>query len=321
MTALSVPASIARTWFDMCGGKKSMMRLIVSGASSVWSVDSTRWPVSAADRAVATVSSSRISPTRITSGSWRSTRRSARLNEAVSWPTSRWLITERLSWCRNSIGSSIVTMCFACVRVDLVDHRRERRGLARAGRAGEQDDPALFVGDLGDDRRQAELVDRLDLVRHRAQTIEIAPRWWKALTRKRARPGTPKEKSTSCSSANSSSLSLSFRRLREDLLGVLGGERLRARDRLEHAVAADERRRRDLEVEVRAIDLDDSAQGSVEIEHMGLLSAARRSGLRAAGCAERTSSRRRRGASAPPRATAASSATGSRSGGSARASR
>ena len=35
----------------------------------------------------------------------------------MSWPTSRWLITERLSRCRNSIGSSIVTMCFEWKRL------------------------------------------------------------------------------------------------------------------------------------------------------------------------------------------------------------
>ena len=100
------------------GGKKSSMRSIDSAASTVWIVESTRWPVSAADIAVCTVSSSRISPIRITSGSWRSTRRRARLKEIVSMPTSRWLITERRSRWTNSIGSSIVTMCAA--RVELM---------------------------------------------------------------------------------------------------------------------------------------------------------------------------------------------------------
>ncbi len=116
MMPLSVPAIIARACCCWWGGKKSMMRLIDSGASTVWSVESTRWPVSAADSAVWTVSSSRISPTRIVSGSWRSTRRSARLKDAVSWPTSRWLMIELRSRCRNSIGSSIVTMCLCIVR-------------------------------------------------------------------------------------------------------------------------------------------------------------------------------------------------------------
>ena len=35
----------------------------------------------------------------------------AREKDSVSSPTSRWLMTERLSRCRYSIGSSIVTMC------------------------------------------------------------------------------------------------------------------------------------------------------------------------------------------------------------------
>ena len=58
----------------------------------------------------AIVSGSRISPTSTTSGSSRSTARTARANESASTPTSRWLTAERLCRCRYSIGSSIVTM-------------------------------------------------------------------------------------------------------------------------------------------------------------------------------------------------------------------
>ena len=68
-----------------------MIRPIDSAASIVCSVERTRWPDSAACIAVCAVSASRSSPIRITSGSWRSARRSASLNEAVSSPTSRWL--------------------------------------------------------------------------------------------------------------------------------------------------------------------------------------------------------------------------------------
>ena len=39
---LSTPASTRRTWRCSFGGKNSMMRLIVSVASVVWSVDRTR---------------------------------------------------------------------------------------------------------------------------------------------------------------------------------------------------------------------------------------------------------------------------------------
>ena len=54
-----------------------MMRSTVAGPPVVCSVASTRWPVSAAVIAAEIVSRSRISPTRMTSGSWRSTRLSA----------------------------------------------------------------------------------------------------------------------------------------------------------------------------------------------------------------------------------------------------
>ena len=59
------------------------------------------------------VSKSRISPTRITSGSSRSAARSAALKDIVSIPTSRWLIMDALWKCSYSIGSSIVIICSA----------------------------------------------------------------------------------------------------------------------------------------------------------------------------------------------------------------
>ena len=46
-------------------------RVTVDGASLVCSVESTRWPVSAALTAISAVSKSRISPTMMMSGSWR----------------------------------------------------------------------------------------------------------------------------------------------------------------------------------------------------------------------------------------------------------
>ena len=45
--------------------------VIVLGASFVWSVLNTRWPVKAAFKPMSTVSLSLISPTKIISGSWR----------------------------------------------------------------------------------------------------------------------------------------------------------------------------------------------------------------------------------------------------------
>jgi len=76
----------------------------------VCKVASTKWPVSAAVIAAEIVSRSRISPTRMTSGSWRSTRLSAAAKLWVSSPTSRWFTYAFLLRCMNSMGSSSVMM-------------------------------------------------------------------------------------------------------------------------------------------------------------------------------------------------------------------
>ncbi len=56
MIALSTCASCRRICFCWWGGKTEMMRLMVSVASRVCRVESTRWPVSAAVMAVSMVS-------------------------------------------------------------------------------------------------------------------------------------------------------------------------------------------------------------------------------------------------------------------------
>jgi hypothetical protein len=48
--------------------------------------------------------------------------------------------------------------------VDLVEHRGERRRLARAGRARDEHQAARLVADLRDHRRQAQLLEASDLV-------------------------------------------------------------------------------------------------------------------------------------------------------------
>ena len=106
--AASVEANcetICPCWF---GGKESMIRSIVCAAEFVWSVAKTKCPVSAAVIAVDIVSGSRISPIMITSGSWRSTARSASWNDLVSCPTSRCEIIALSCEKIYSIGSSMV---------------------------------------------------------------------------------------------------------------------------------------------------------------------------------------------------------------------
>ncbi|MPN26729.1 hypothetical protein SDC9_174154 [bioreactor metagenome] len=93
------------------------MRVTVWSASEVWSVPKVRWPVSASVRAARMVVWSRISPISTTSGSSRSTRRSASSKLAVSLPTSRCETNAFRLRCRYSTGSSMVKMWQLRVRL------------------------------------------------------------------------------------------------------------------------------------------------------------------------------------------------------------
>jgi len=53
-------------------------------------------------------------------------------------------------------------------KVDVVDHRRQGRRLARTGGAGDEDVPPLLLGQVGDDRRQPQLLHRADFEGNRA---------------------------------------------------------------------------------------------------------------------------------------------------------
>ena len=165
----SVPASWMRTWSCCSAGKTSMTRSIVIGALWVCRVAKTRWPVSAAVSAVAIVSRSRISPTRMTSGSWRSAARSASENDGVSKPTSRWLTMHIRCSCRNSIGSSIVRMCSERVRLtwsisaaSVVDLPEPVGPVTRTSPRGLSASPSMCW-------RKAELRERPDLGRDHAE--------------------------------------------------------------------------------------------------------------------------------------------------------
>ena len=85
----------------------SRSRAMVEAAELVWTVDSTRCPVSAACTAICAVSRSRISPTMMTSGSWRRMERSrvAKFSPICGF-TCIWFTPA--SW--YSMGSSTVTI-------------------------------------------------------------------------------------------------------------------------------------------------------------------------------------------------------------------
>ncbi len=110
MTARSDSDSMARTMSFSAAGKTSTIRSMVLAAELVCRVPNTRWPVSAPVRARRMVSRSRISPTRITSGSSRRAERRALAKLWVWGPSSRWLIRHFLLLCMNSMGSSMVRM-------------------------------------------------------------------------------------------------------------------------------------------------------------------------------------------------------------------
>ena len=115
-----------------------MMRSIVDGALCVCSVPKTRWPVSAAVSAVEIVSRSRISPTRITSGSWRNAARSASAKldcVRADLPLVDDAALVAVQELDRILDREDVLRALA---VDLVDDRRERRRLTGAGRAGDE---------------------------------------------------------------------------------------------------------------------------------------------------------------------------------------
>ena len=151
-------ASCIRTWPCWADGKTSMMRSIVLGALCVCSVASTRWPVSAAVSAVEIVSRSRISPTRITSGSWRSAPRSAsakplRVGADLALVHDRGLVlVEELDRVLDRDDVHRLAL------VDRVDHRRERRRLTGAGRARHEDEAARLACELEEHLGKAELL-------------------------------------------------------------------------------------------------------------------------------------------------------------------
>ena len=158
-TPRRTPARIDRTCACLTAGKNSTSRRTVSAASIVCIVEKTRCPDSAAWSAVSAVSASRSSPIRITSGSWRSTRRSASSKEAVSSPTSRWLTIAALVGVEDLDRVLDRDDVLAPRPVDVADHRRERRRLADAGRAGDEDEAVVVVGEPLDAGGKPELLE------------------------------------------------------------------------------------------------------------------------------------------------------------------
>ena len=150
--------------------------------------------------------------------------------------------------------------------VHVVDHRRERRRLAGAGGAGEQDDPALLLGELGDRVREPELLDGLDHDRDRAHHDRDRAALQEGVDAEAAEALDGVREVDLVLGVELGELVLVLQHLRQRLARVLGEQALGAGDRLEMAVQADQGIGRDLEVEVGALSRDEIAERVIEIE-------------------------------------------------------
>ena len=147
------------------GTPRSSKRVIAVGASLVCSDDSTRCPVSAACTAMSAVSRSRISPTMMMSGSWRS---SVRTPLAKSTPmigcTCIWLNSGAII----SIGSSIEqTLTSSVARSFIVEYSVVV--LPEPVGPGDQDDPVRLLDHL---------VPALAILVAEAELLEVAHQYF-----------------------------------------------------------------------------------------------------------------------------------------------
>ncbi len=242
------------------------MRPSVSAASIVCSVESTRCPDSAACRAVSAVSESRSSPIRITSGSARRPRRRASLNEPVSIPDLA-LVDDALAVGVDDLDRILDREDVLAARaVDVVDDRRERRGLARARRARHQHEPAVLLCEPLDTCRQAELLEPRDDARDDAEGVGGRPALPEAVHAEARQPGGGVRR-------------VELARREERLRHAPGSRRTRAStpsrsalgeprpfDQLGHlAVAAEDRRPADLQMDVARTELDGALKEDVEL--------------------------------------------------------
>ena len=155
------------------------------------------------------------------------------------------------------------------VDVDVMDHRRQRRRLARAGRAGHEDDPALLLRHAGHDGRQRQLFDRADAVgngtRYERDTAALLARI------------DPKPRDVGDLARDVDLVALLelvmphalAQHLVQHLLCVAGLKRrpLLAAQRRELAVDASHRDRAGLQVQIGSVASDERAQCQVNVDH------------------------------------------------------
>ena len=143
--------------------------------------------------------------------------------------------------------------------VDVVDHRRQRRALARAGGAGDEDDPALLLGQVGDHFGQAEILDRADLEGDRAADDRGRAALFEGVDAE-ARDARDRVGEVGLAFLFEFGLRAHLGDVVEGLLGFLAAQRLLPLQGDELAVQANRRRRGHLDVQIGAAPLDERAQ-------------------------------------------------------------
>ena len=201
----------------------------------------------------------------MTSGSWRSAALSASAKECASVPELALVddaVLVRVHELDRVLDGEDVLVARL---VDLVDHRGERRRLARAGRAGDEHQAARLAGELADDRRQAELLDRHRLGRDQTEG---------GADRAALEEGVDAEAALARHRVGEVELMVGLQALalgvvedRVDDLARVGRRQLReALDRRERAAHAQHRRNARGDVEVGRVALDDCGEDVSEVE-------------------------------------------------------
>jgi len=166
------------------------------------------------------------------------------------------LTIERLCWCRNSIGSSIVVLV---AFVDHVDHRRQGRALARAGRPGDQHEAARFGAKLAQHLRHLERVERGDVLGDEAEGGADRAALEKAVDAEPGDAGNRVGEVELFEILEAFALVVVEDRV-DDLAGLLAGEHVEALHRHDLALVAHARRYARREVHVGGTALDHAAQ-------------------------------------------------------------
>ncbi len=164
-----MPSSDSDSWVRICPcwceGKTSMMRLIVCAAELVCSVANVRWPgLGDAQRRLDGLEVAQLADQ--DDVGVLAQRGAQRRAEAVGVGVDLALVDQAALVRVHELDRVLDRQdVLAPLGVDLVDHRRQRRRLAAAGRAGDEHQAARPLGERGDDLRQAELVEALDDLR------------------------------------------------------------------------------------------------------------------------------------------------------------